>query len=54
MSDYSTDGKFHKCIMDLQDWECPHMLETGSDFDCVYHRCKLCNRTMTLYYDDMK
>jgi hypothetical protein len=54
MADYSTDEKFHKCIMEQQSWECPHMLETGSDFDCEYYKCKLCNDTMTLYYDDMK
>ena len=30
------------------------MVEVNSDFDCEYYKCNLCNRTITLYYDDMK
>jgi hypothetical protein len=48
------DANSNKCTTEQQSWECPNMFETGSDFYCVYYSCNICNRTKTLYYDDMK
>jgi hypothetical protein len=48
------DANSNKCTTEQQSWECPNMFETGSDFYCVYYSCNICNRTKTLYYDNMK
>ena len=48
------DANSNKCTTEQQSWECPNMFETGSDYECEYYSCNICNRTKTLYYDDMK
>jgi len=50
----NASDKITRCNTEQESWSCPNMLETWSDFHCEYYKCKICDRRMTLYYDDMR
>ncbi len=45
-----------KCQTERESWSCENMLPVEGDLDmeAENYSCKVCERTMKLYYDDMR
>ena len=44
------------CMSDRESWSCRNMKEVDGDLDMSYehYKCKVCGRTMTLDYEEMR